>query len=72
MLSDRLQHAWQGSFYFYFLVASVSGPRNYLVMDIGDMYNKFQELLHLTLEEKGQIDLWGDRAMLISYRAFDR
>lgn len=49
-------------FYFYILVASVSGPGNYLVMDIriDSLYNKFQDLLYLTLEEKGQIDLWGD------------
>lgn len=52
-------------FPFLFLVASVTGPRNYLEMDIGIMYNKFQEQLHLTLGEKGQIDLWGDCVMLI-------
>ena len=50
----------RGSLIFIFLVASVSGPGNYLVMDTGSVYNKSQELLHFTLEEKGQTDLWGD------------
>lgn len=52
-------------FYFYFLVASVNGSRNYLVMDIGILYSKFQEWLHLTLGEKGQIDLCGECTMLV-------
>lgn len=49
-------------FYFYISVASVSGPGNHLVMDIriDSLCNKFQDLLYLTLEEKGQIDFWGD------------
>ena len=51
-------------FYFYFLIASVYGPRYYLVTDIGDMYNKFQELPYLTLEEKDQIELGGECARL--------
>ena len=50
--------------FFYFLIASVNGPRNYLVTDVGSMYNKFQELPYLTLEEKGQIELWGECARL--------
>lgn len=51
---------------FIFLAASVNGPGNCLVMDIVSMYNQFQELLHLTLEGKGQTDLGDDWAMLIA------
>lgn len=68
ILSDKLQRAWQGPFlffYFYFSVESVNGSRNYLVMDIGVMYDTFQEWRHLTLGEKGQIDLRGECTMFI-------
>lgn len=51
-------------FNFYILIASVNGPRYYLVTDIGDMHNKFQELPYLTLEEKDQIKLGGECARL--------
>lgn len=64
MLPDKLQHTRQGSFYFYVAVTSAIGPGHSLVMARGSMCNKFQELLHLPLEGKGQIDVWGDRAVL--------
>ena len=52
-------------FYFYFSVESVNGSRKFLVTDIGVMYDTFQEWRHLTLGEKGQIDLQGECTMFI-------
>lgn len=51
--------------FFIFLAASVSGPRNYLEMNISITYSKFQEWIHLILGGKGQIELWGECVMLI-------
>lgn len=63
MLSDSLQPSWQGPFLFLSCICQWS--RNYLAMDRSSRNDKFQELLHSAWEEKGQIDLWGERAVLI-------
>lgn len=59
------------SFHVQFLGASARGPGNCLVMDTGSVCSKSQQLLHFTLGEKGQPDLWGDWDVLIVLQAFD-